>query len=57
MRFSTTIHQIIARQPAPAQPLTAPVEARPALPEHDAPAYSQEPPPDLDQRVRMTGEW
>jgi hypothetical protein len=57
MRFSAAIHQIVARQSAPAQPLIAPVEARPALPAEDAPVRSQEPPPDLDQRVRMTGEW
>jgi len=57
MRFSTAIHQIVVRQSAPAQPLTAPLEARPMLPEHDAPVRSQEPPTDLDQRVRMTGEW
>jgi len=57
MRFSTAIHQIIAHQPVPARPLKVPVEALPLRPEHDAPIRSQEPPPDLDQRVRMTGEW
>lgn len=57
MRFSAAIHQIAQRESEPAPPLDA------SLPVFDGPVpmlaqqHLPPPPPDLDQRVRLSGEW
>jgi hypothetical protein len=57
MRFSAAIQQIVVREPEPAPPANAPSPAADgSLPTLAQPAVPA-PPPDLDQRVRLTGEW
>lgn len=57
MRFSAAIQPTAPRGPAPvARPLPPSEDAfAPPMPQPPLPAG--EVPPDLDQRVRMTGEW
>jgi hypothetical protein len=58
MRFSAAILQIAPREPARVRPLTSsPAERPQAEPQEPAREAVQEPPPDLDQRVRLSGEW
>jgi hypothetical protein len=58
MRFSAAILQIAPREPARVRPLTTAAAERPQN-EFKEPVFHavQEPPPDLDQRVRLSGEW
>lgn len=57
MRFSAAIQPTAPHRPAPVQ-LPAPAhEAKPVLQAPTAPFQACEVPPDLDQRVRLTGEW
>jgi len=57
MRFSSAIQPTAPRPPAPVQ-LPAPAhEATPVREAPTAPLQACEVPPDLDQRVRLTGEW
>jgi hypothetical protein len=57
MRFSIAIDRIVAREPEPAPATEAPDAAPDAS--RSAPGALLLPPPplDLDQRVRLTGEW
>lgn len=58
MRFSAAILQIAPREPAGVRPLTTePAERRQTQPPEVAEQAAPEPPPDLDQRVRLSGEW
>jgi hypothetical protein len=58
MRFSAAIHQIVAAEAAPAVlSVTVRDEEADFLPPEPALPLVQEPPPDLDQRVRLSGEW
>lgn len=57
MRFSAAIDPIAPCAPAP-QPLPKlPIERQPPLPPQSAARTAHEPPADLDQRVRLSGEW
>lgn len=57
MRFSIAIDRIVAREPEPAPATDAPEQAAEGA--LSAPGSLALPPPplDLDQRVRLTGEW
>jgi hypothetical protein len=57
MRFSAAIHQFVAREAAPLPLKNAQDADRDDRPEPPVPQAVQEPPPDLDQRVRLSGEW
>lgn len=57
MRFSAAIRQIAARDLVPEQPAKVPAEPAPGTSQQPLPRAAQEPPPDLDQRVRLSGEW
>lgn len=57
MRFSTAIAPVVAREPAPLPSKKNPAESRDPPPEQPVRPAAQEPPPDLDQRVRLSGEW
>ncbi|MHB1123931.1 MAG: hypothetical protein ACYC0T_14575 [Ramlibacter sp.] len=57
MRFSAAIQPTAPRGPAPvARPVPPPDDAY-TLPAPQPPLPACEVPPDLDQRVRLTGEW
>lgn len=57
MRFSAAIQPAAPRGPAPvARPVPPPDDAV-TLPAPQPPLPAGEVPPDLDQRVRLTGEW
>lgn len=62
MRFSAAILQIAPREPARVRSLTVttttgPIERSPIEPKRPERDAMQDPPPDLDQRVRLSGEW
>ena len=59
MRFSAAILQIAPREPARVRPLlpTGPIERPQTAPQEADRDAVQEPPADLDQRVRLSGEW
>lgn len=57
MRFSAAVQQGVPRESAPELVARMPLERAPAVPQQPAPRAAQEPPADLDQRVRLSGEW
>lgn len=57
MRFSAAIQPAAPRRPAPVARPTPPSEDAFKLPPPQQPLPACEVPPDLDQRVRLTGEW
>lgn len=59
MRFSAAIQPAAQRTPAPvARPVPRPDEGLTLpQPQPQPPVPACEVPPDLDQRVRLTGEW
>jgi len=57
MRFSAAIQPTAPRRPLPVQPPAPPREGPTALHQGTVPPPVPEVPPDLDQRVRLTGEW
>ena len=57
MRFSAAIQQLPPRVPAPERSANRQIERPQSVPQEPAARKPQEPPPDLDQRVRLSGEW
>lgn len=57
MRFSIAIDRIVAREPEPAPAADAPDEAAEASLSAPGSLVLPSPPLDLDQRVRLSGEW
>ncbi len=57
MRFSAAIQPSAPRAPAPAARPLPPSDEAFTLPAPVPPLPACETPPDLDQRVRLTGEW
>lgn len=57
MRFSAAVHQSVPRQPAPQLAAKLPLGRESQMPPQPAPQAAQELPQDLDQRVRLSGEW
>lgn len=59
MRFSAAIVQSAPRAPVRARPVVTTAAERPHPQTEDAAPREtvQEPVPDLDQRVRLSGEW
>jgi hypothetical protein len=57
MRFSIAIDRIVAREPEPTPATDAPGEAADASMSAPGSLVLPPPPLELDQRVRLTGEW
>lgn len=57
MRFSAAIQPTAPRAPTPAAGPLPPGDDAFTLPPPQQPLPAREVPPDLDQRVRLTGEW
>lgn len=57
MRFSAAIQPAAPRVPVPAARPLPPADEAVTLPPPVPPLPAFEVPPDLDQRVRLTGEW
>jgi len=58
MRFSAAIHpQPPLRTPAVAEVIRRHLSSQPAANPQPAPPREEDPPVDLDQRVRLIGEW
>lgn len=57
MRFSAAIQPAALRVPAPVARAVPPHDDEPSLRTPPEPLALPELPPDLDQRVRLTGEW
>lgn len=54
MRFSSLFQFPLSQRPAAVPEAPARVDEKPAV---DRPVAASEPPEDLDQRVRLVGEW
>lgn len=57
MRFSAAIQPSAPRSPAPVAALAQDRDPQPVRPVPEREPLAPEVPPDLDQRVRLSGEW